>query len=50
MKHLKRLTKYQKIFLSKQGLDPKDFLLERQTFECYVFYSIKNKRLVCLRR
>lgn len=45
MKKLKNLTRNQKKFLSKEGLDPKDFKVERETSEEYVFYNIHTGML-----
>lgn len=45
MKKLKKLTRQQKIFLAKQGLDPLDFLLERTLVDGYVFYNRHSKVL-----
>ena len=39
MKKLKKLTRDQKKFLEKEGLDPNNFLIERATPEEYVFYN-----------
>lgn len=50
MKKLKKLTREQKRFLSNQGLDPKDYLLERATSDEFVFYNIHTKVLWNLRR
>lgn len=39
LKKLKKLTRDQKKFLEKEGLNPNDFLIERATPEEYVFYN-----------
>lgn len=39
MKKLKKLTREQKKFLEKEGVNPNDFLIERATPEEYVFYN-----------
>lgn len=39
MKKLKKLTREQKKFLEKEGLDPNNFLIERAANEEYVFYN-----------
>lgn len=50
MKKLKNLNLKQKQFLVEQGLNPKDFLIERSTVDDYVFYNIHTKMLWELRR
>ncbi|WMJ81937.1 hypothetical protein RBU49_06730 [Clostridium sp. MB40-C1] len=50
MKHLRKLTKTQKIFLEQQGLNSKEFLMERKDFESYTFYHIPSAKLVTMRR
>ncbi|CUO21889.1 MULTISPECIES: DUF6906 family protein [Clostridium] len=50
MKKLKKLTRDQKRFLSNQGLNSRDFLIERSTPESYVFYNIHTKVLWNFRR
>lgn len=50
MKKLKKLTREQKRFLSNQGLDPNEYLLERATSEEFVFYNIHTKVLWNFRR
>ncbi|WP_133014409.1 DUF6906 family protein [Clostridium cuniculi] len=42
---LKNLNEEQKKFLMNEGLDPREFLLERVTAESYVFYNIHTKVL-----
>lgn len=42
---LKKLNEEQKRFLMNEGLDPREFLLERVTSESYVFYNIHTKVL-----
>ena len=39
LKKLKKLTRDQKKFLEKEGLNPNDFLIERATPGEYVFYN-----------
>ena len=39
LKKLKKLTREQKKFLEKEGVNPNDFLIERATPEEYVFYN-----------
>lgn len=39
LKKLKKLTREQKKFLEKEGLDPNNFLIERAANEEYVFYN-----------
>lgn len=50
MKNPKKLNLKQKIFLEEQGLNPKDFLIERATIDDYVFYNIHTGMLWELRR
>ena len=50
MKQLKKLTREQKKFLMDEGLDPRDFLVERATSEAFVFYNIHTKVLWNFRR
>lgn len=50
MKQLKKLTREQKKFLMEEGLDPRDFLIERSTPEAFVFYNIHTKVLWNFRR
>lgn len=50
MKNPKGLKRRHKIFLEQQGLNPGDFLLERQTANDYVFYDKKTGKLVTMRR
>lgn len=38
LKKLKKLTRGQKKFLEKEGVNPNDFLIERATPEEYVFF------------
>ena len=46
----KNLTQEQKKFLMNEGLDPREFLIERETPENYVFYNINTKVLWNFRR
>ncbi|WP_302739074.1 hypothetical protein [uncultured Clostridium sp.] len=46
----KKLTREQKKFLINEGLDPREFLIERETPESYVFYNINTKVLWNFRR
>lgn len=46
----KNLTPEQKKFLMNEGLDPREFLIERETPENYVFYNIHTKVLWNFRR
>ncbi|WP_179122348.1 DUF6906 family protein [Caloramator quimbayensis] len=50
MKHLRRLTREQKIFLTKQGLRHKEYLLERKDADSYTFYHIPSGKLITMRR
>lgn len=50
MKNPKKLTRNQKLFLEEQGLNPKEFLLERKDPESYTFYHIPTGKLVTMRR
>lgn len=50
MKKLKKLTREQKKFLGNNGLNPREFLVERATPESYVFYNINTKVFWELRR
>lgn len=45
MKHGVKLTKKHKEFLSKLELDPRDYLLERQTEKEYRFINIKTQKV-----
>ncbi|CCJ32860.1 DUF6906 family protein [Caloramator australicus] len=42
MKHLRRLTREQKVFLSRQGLKPKEYKLERKDADSYTFYTCQQ--------
>lgn len=46
MKNPKKLNRNQKEFLSKQGLNSKDFLISRQDSESYTFYNVKTGKLL----
>lgn len=48
--HLKNLTLEQKKFLMNEGLDPREFLIERETPSSFVFYNINTKVLWNFRR
>ena len=50
MKKLQKLTREQKQFLTNEGLNPRDFLVERATPESFVFYNIHTKVLWNFRR
>lgn len=50
MKKLKKLTREQKGFLRNNGLNPREFLVERAAPESYVFYNINTKVLWNFRR
>ena len=50
MKKLKKLTREQRNYLIREGLNPDDFLIERSTAESYVFYNIHTKVLWDMRR
>ena len=50
MKKLQKLSREQKEFLSNEGLNPREFLVERATPESYVFYNINTKVLWNFRR
>ena len=50
MKKLQKLSREQKEFLSNEGLNPREFLVERATSENYVFYNINTKVLWNFRR
>ncbi|MEG1256876.1 hypothetical protein [Clostridium sp.] len=50
MKNPKKLSYNQKQFLSSQGLDPKDYLIERSEADSYTFYNVKTEQLVTIRR
>lgn len=50
MKNLKKLTREQKKFLADNGLNSREYLLERATSENYVFYNIHTKVLWNFRR
>lgn len=50
MNHLKNLTIEQKKFLMNEGLDPREFLIERETPSAFVFYNINTKVLWNFRR
>lgn len=50
MKKLQKLTREQKQFLINEGLNPRDFLVERATPEAFVFYNIHTKVLWNFRR
>lgn len=50
MKKLRKLNIKQKIFLKEQGLNNKDFLIERVTIDKFVFYNIHTGVLWEMRR
>ena len=50
MKKLKKLNREQKQFLTNEGLNAREFLVERVTPESYVFYNINTKVLWNFRR
>ena len=50
MKKLQKLNRDQKQFLINEGLNPREFLVERATSENYVFYNINTKVLWNFRR
>ena len=50
MNQLKKLTLEQKKFLMNEGLDPREFLIERETLSSFVFYNINTKVLWNFRR
>ena len=50
MNQLKKLTLEQKKFLMNEGLDPREFLIERETPSSFVFYNINTKVLCNFRR
>ena len=50
MNQLKNLTLEQKKFLMNEGLDPREFLIERETPSSFVFYNINTKVLWNFRR
>lgn len=50
MNQLKKLTLEQKKFLMNEGLDPREFLIERETPSAFVFYNIHTKVLWNFRR
>lgn len=45
MKHGVRLKKKHKVFLSELKLDPRNYLLERQTYSEYRFINIKTGKV-----
>lgn len=50
MKHGVKLQRKHKVFLSGLGLNPKQFLLERQNENEYRFINLKSKRVEIFRR
>ena len=50
MKKLKKLTREQKKIVSDQGLDPKEFLSERDTPEIFILSLVKNLNLLNRRK
>lgn len=50
LKNTKKLTLQEKIFLSRQGMNPKNFLRTKKTAEFYEFYKIDTGKLVTIRR
>lgn len=50
MNQLKKLTLEQKKFLMNEGLEPREFLIERETPSSFVFYNINTKVLWNFRR
>ena len=45
VKQAKNLNREQKKFLMNEGLDPREFLIERETPRDFVFYNINTKNL-----
>ncbi|MDU2492085.1 MAG: hypothetical protein E7D27_16190 [Clostridium celatum] len=50
MKKLKKPTREQKKFLADNGLNPREYLVERSTSYEFVFYNIHTKVLWNFRR
>lgn len=50
MEKLKKPTTEQKKFLADNGLNPREYLVERAISENYVFYNINTKVLWNFRR
>lgn len=50
MKNPKNLTKCQKEFLEKQGLNPKDYKIIAAPSEHYKFFNVKKEKEVIIRR
>jgi hypothetical protein len=50
LKHGKRLTREEKQFLSRLGMNPNNFLRTKKAAEYYEFYKIDTAQLVTIRR
>ncbi|MCM0648678.1 hypothetical protein NBE98_09855 [Clostridium swellfunianum] len=50
MKNGKKPSMEEKKFLTKQGLDPDDYLRTKKTAEGYEFYRISTGKLITIRR
>lgn len=46
----KRLTREEKVFLKKQGYEPKDFLRTNKTAEGYEFVQVSTGKPLSIRR
>jgi hypothetical protein len=50
MKNGKKLTMEEKKFLTRQGLNPGNFLRTKKTAEHFEFYKIDTGKLIVIRR
>lgn len=50
LKNPKKLTRQQKIFASKEGLNPKELLMAKVDCYNYTFYNVNTGKLITVRR
>lgn len=50
MKNPKKLTRNQKIFASKEGLNTKELLMAKVDCDNYTFYKVNTGKLITIRR
>lgn len=46
MKNPRKLTRNQKMYLSRKGLNPFEYLLAKQDTKSYTFYHVKTGKLL----
>jgi len=50
LKHGRRLTREEKVFLKKEGYNPQDFLRIKKTAEGYEFLEVQTGKILSIRR